>query len=431
MQTFDPVLEARIIKTLTDRPEENLFGAMASDFFGSPVSREIWERLSNLKTAGKKFPTSQTLATDPVLSENARTILGGPLGAYTKNELESAFDQLEGYRKNRHYYWMLSKVTDICKESSPNHEDARKILEACLRSVSAPQAQDEILSYGGENEKVLDLYESLLQIQPEEKFIPSGYKVIDKQQGGLSRGRVYTIGANSGGGKSVMANSIGINAYLAGYSVGYGTWEMGREECLLRTQAAITKIPHDRFQLNCLSETERPTSDRKLAEFLSWGESRKIRLDYICPKQDLTIVDFFNQIEALNYDVVVVDYINLLKQLNPKEGLWWNIGEAFRLAKRFAERNNCVVIMLVQLDEDTGKIKYAQSIRHHSDGVWQWECKEKELELGVVEINQTKLRNFKPMKFTLKPEFEYCMFSESYGGPASKPDPIHMKPMRL
>lgn len=431
MQTFDPVLETRILKTLADRPEENLYAVLAQDFFGSPVSREIWDRLQNLKAAGKRFPSSQTLATDPVLGENARTMLGGPLRAYGEHEIESAYDQLEGYRKNRHYFWMLSKVTEICKESSPNHPEAQKILEACLRSVQAPQTQDEVLSYGGENEKVVDLYEKELDVSVEETFIPSGFRQIDKQQGGLSRGRLYTLGANSGGGKSLMANQIAINAYRGKFSVGYVSMELGRAECLFRTQANITKIPHDRFQLKNLSDADRMKSDRDLAEFLSWGETNGVRLDYICPKADMNLPQILAQIEGLNYDLVVIDYINLIAAINPKEGLWWNIGEGFRLMKRFNERNRNVGIMLVQLDDDTGKIKYAQSIRHHSDGVWQWECKEKEIELGVVEINQTKLRNFKPTRFNLKPEFEYCMWSESYGPAVAKPEPVQFKPMRF
>lgn len=429
MQTFDPVLETRILKTIADRPGENIFSTLAQDFFGSPATREIWDRLQNLKAAGKRFPSSQTLATDPVLSDNAKTLLGGPMGSYGEHELDSAIGQLESYRKNRHYLWMLSKITDICKQPSPDHVEAHRILEGCLRYVQSSQTTDELLSYGVENEKVLDMYEGLLDQKVSENFIPTGFKTIDRQQGGLSRGRVYTMGANSGGGKSTLANCISIHAYRSKFSAGYLSLELGREECLMRTQANISRIPHDRFQLNNLDAKLRAESDRKLAEFLAWGEVEGVRLDYICPKHDITIVDFFNQIESLNYDMVIVDYINLMKPLNPKEGLWWNIGEAFRLAKRFAERNRCVVVMLVQLDDETGKIKYAQSIRHHSDGVWQWNCSEKELEMGVVEIRQTKLRNFKPTKFTLKPELEFCSFTESYGSVMDSGQSV--KPMKL
>lgn len=431
MQNFDPVLETRIIKTLTDRPELNLFGFLTIDHFGAPVVREIWERLAILKSAGKAFPSSQTLAFDPVLTENARVLLNGTVQAFEPREIDVAVDQLEAFRKHRHLFWMVSKVTDICKDQNPDHLEAQRVVETCLRSIQTSAREDERLSYGQENDKVLELYESLFDVQVSRKFIPTGFNVIDKQQGGLERGCLYTIGANSGGGKSLLSNCISINAYLGGFSVGYASFEMGREQCMLRTQANISRIPHDRFKLNKLSPEERQVSDQKLAEFLSHGEANGIRLDYLCPKADVNLAQFFGQVESLNYDVIVVDYINLMAPLDPKKDLWFNLGEAFRLAKRFAERNDCAVLMLVQIDEETKAIKYAKSIKHHSDGIWIWTMGDKEKQLGVVEIEQAKLRSFAPTKFHLKPELEYCVFTETYGSVLSQGMPDAMRPMKL
>ena len=252
----------------------------------------------------------------------------------------------------------------------------------------------------------------------EDNFIPTGFQVIDKQQGGLSRGRVYAVGAPSGGGKSVLANQISINAYKAGFSVLYGSLEMNREECLMRTQSNITRIPHDRFQLKTVGQDEKIRSDKTLVQFLQSGAKSGKPLEYLCPTYDITLAQFFTQAAIKKFDLVVVDYINLFAPLDPKKELWWNIGEGFRLAKIFAKRMNCAVIMLVQIDEETGNLKYAKSIKHHSDGVWVWMKDEKNEESGIVEVEQVKLRNFKPNKFVLKPEFEFCSFTESFGAGA-------------
>lgn len=433
MQNFDPVLETRILKTIVDHPEQDLYHLLSGDYFGSPVNQEIFGRLNNLKAAGKAFPSSKTLAGDQVLSENARTLLAGPLAPFAPHEVEFAFDQLEKFRKNRHYFWMVSKVADICKEQDPDHEKARQMVEHCLRLVQSPQGEKEILSYGGDSGGVLDLYEEILEQTVDEMYVPTGFRVIDKQQGGLGRGRLYTFGANSGGGKSTLANQIVINQYRAGFSVAYCSFEMGREECLLRTQANISRIPHDRFLLNNLTPDARKKSDQVLAEFLAQGEINGNRLDYICPTRDVNLNQLLSQLESLNYDVIVIDYINLMAKINPKEPDWWNIGEAFRVGKRFAERNRCVLLFVVQIDRDTGHIKYAQSIQHHSDGIWKWQMTDKEKELGVIEIHQEKLRNFAPTKFNLKPELEFCSFTESYGAgsPTAQPSPDVFKPMKL
>jgi hypothetical protein len=207
---------------------------------------------------------------------------------------------------------------------------------------------------------------------------------------------------------------------------------MKEEECLARTQSYISRIPHDRFQLVTLTAEDRKHSDKVLAKMLAAGAAGGYRLDYVSPKVDLNLSQLFSKIENLNYDVVVIDYINLMAPLNPKEPMWSNLGEAFRLAKRFAERMNCVVIMLVQVDEETGGIKYAKSIKHHSDGIWIWKWGPVEKEAGIVEVEQIKLRNFAPIKFTLKPEFEYCSFTESYGmGATSATTSKGPEPMKL
>lgn len=430
MQNFDPALETRVLKTLLDRKSGTLLTTLNKDWFGMPVSQEIWGRIETLKNNGKAIPTTETLSTDPVLSEKAQTILKGVgLNYFEEGEIENALDQLDRLRKGRLIFKMLSTVTDICKSNDADLPKAQLEIEKCLSLLQTPDHETELLSYGIDNDKALALYEETMDTSLNDIMIPTGYSVIDSQQGGLSRGRVYTIGAASGGGKSTLCNNIAINMYKkANRSIGYYSFEMNREECLLRTQANITRIPSDRYQMRKLSPEERKKSDKVFAQFLAHGEKHGCRLDYHCPSQDINIAQVFNQAEHYNYDVIMIDYINLMAPLDPKKAMWENIGEAFRLAKRWAEKVQKVVIMLVQIDEDTGAIKYAKSIKHHSDGVWQWDWGEAEKETGQVEIQQKKLRNMAPMKFTLQAEFEFCSFTEGpvVGGPTSFAKPMNL-----
>jgi len=263
--------------------------------------------------------------------------------------------------------------------------------------------------------------------------------------------RLFLLGDFTVTHNSTLANQIAINAHLGGltphevfvkgivptqcYSVNYNTFEMGKEECLLRNQPNLTRIPSNRFQLQSLTPAERKKSDQIFARFLAHGEKFGKRLEYNCPSRDINISQLITAIEPMSFDIVVVDYINLMSYINPKESMWWNIGEAFRLMKRFAERTRSAVIMVVQIDEETKNIKYAKSIRHHSDGVWLWDWNDAIKEAGgLVEVDQNKLRNFAPCKFNLQAEFEYCAFSESFGSgadPTGSPAPSSLKPMTL
>jgi replicative DNA helicase len=428
LQNFDPALETRIIKTVLDNKEGGLLTTLNNDWFGMPVAQEIWLRIDLLRKNGKSIPSAETLSSDPVLSEKAQTLLKGTVNPFTHDEVITAVDQLDRLRKGRVIFKMLQKVTDIYKANDANLLNAQSEIERCLQHMQSPSLEKEVLSYGQDNERTLDVYETALNRNTNDLFIPTGYSAIDSQQGGMGRGRVYTIGAPSGGGKSTLANNIAINVYKkANMSAGYWSYEMSQEECMWRTQANITRIPHDRYLLNKLSADERKKSDKTLAQFLGHGEKHGIRLDYHCPyTKPLNIIELFAQAEILNYDLVVVDYINLMPPLNPRAAMWENIGESFRLAKAFAQKTQKAVLMLVQVDEETGALKYAKSIRHHSDGVWTWKWSETEKETGQVEIEQTKLRNFKPIKFPLQAEFEFCAFTEGPAGmvinsPAPKP----------
>jgi replicative DNA helicase len=429
LQAFDPALEIRVVKTLLDNREASILTTLNGDWFGMPTIKEIWGRVETLKTNGKPIPSSQVMASDPVLSEGAKKLLEGTTKAFQTNEVEGVLDQLNRYREGRVIYKMLESVSKNYQTPTPDIKLARTEIEKCLRSLETPSEEKDVLSYGADNDKTLSIYETLLDTSIKDTFIRTGFSAIDMAQGGLSRGRLYTIGAPSGGGKSTLANSMAINMYWRdNRSVGYYSFEMNKEECLLRTQSNITRIPSERFQLRTLTPDERKKSDRIFSQFLSHGERNSCRLDYHCPSKDINISELFPQAEIANYDVVFVDYINLMAPLNPKEPLWANIGESFRLAKRWAEKTQKVVVMLVQIDEDTGAIKYAKSIKHHSDGVWVWPWGEKEKETGLVEVDQMKLRNFKPTKFQLQADFEFCSFTE--GGMVAPP-PSGAKSMNL
>lgn len=427
MQNFDPALETRILKTILDKKSGALLTSLNKEWFGMPTAKEIWTRIDVLKQNGKTIPSSELLSSDPVLSESAQNLLKGNSNPFEELEVDEALSLLDRYRQGRVIFQMLQDVTNICKTNDANLGEARQKIEKCLSFLQIPSHELEVLSYGADNERALEIYEALMSKDVKDIFVPTGFSAIDLQQGGMARGRVYTIGAPSGGGKSTFVNNIAINMYhKACKSVGYYSFEMSREECLMRTQANITRIPADRFQLKKLSPEERKKSDKMFAQFLAHGEKHGCRLDYHCPTKDINIAELFAQAEHLNYDAVVVDYINLMAPLDPKKAGWENIGESFRLAKRWAEKVHKIVIMLVQIDEDTGAIKYAKSIKHHSDGVWQWDWSETERETGQVEINQSKLRNFKPMKFTLQADFEFCAFTEppigsSLGSTAARP----------
>ena len=51
---------------------------------------------------------------------------------------------------------------------------------------------------------------------------------------------------------------------------------------------------------------------------------------------------------------------------------------------------------------------------HHADGIITWNCTKKEKELGVVEMEQPKMRRANPTSWEIGIEFQYSRFNENF-----------------
>jgi replicative DNA helicase len=72
------------------------------------------------------------------------------------------------------------------------------------------------------------------------KFIPSGFRSIDRMNGGFSPGQSIVLGARPSVGKSAMMNMIATSVCKAGYTVGIISLEMNNTEIAARLAALET-----------------------------------------------------------------------------------------------------------------------------------------------------------------------------------------------
>ena len=112
-------------------------------------------------------------------------------------------------------------------------------------------------------------------------------------------------------------------------------------------------------------------------------------------------------------DVVYIDYVNMFAdaQQDP-EKLWFWLGKIAYIYKSFAIANNCVVVLLAQLDEKTRAIRYSRMIKEHADFLWTWTYGEEERETNIVEVEQDKARHGARYPFKLVSRFNYGCFED-------------------
>lgn len=209
---------------------------------------------------------------------------------------------------------------------------------------------------------------------------------------------------------TVMAIQLSKNMSEAGYNVHLAGFEMTEEEYIGRMLACVTSTPHDVIDMRKWSDVQQKA--RILKKWNAWTkllDSKGSVHGLLCPKEDLTPHQITHHVRAADTDVLIVDYIGLVaghEKLQREERL----STLTREFKLLANKMNCVVIILAQMDEETQNIKYSKAIRHHSSFVWKWLFDRKSDQLDdegriIIDLQQEKTRNVAAFDFKLVANF--------------------------
>lgn len=179
------------------------------------------------------------------------------------------------------------------------------------------------------------------------ELIETGFKKMDELLGGLDRGDITVIGARPAVGKSAFTLQLGLNLAKQKYKVGFFNLEMKEKQIYERLIATFSGIPIMRI--------------RKAFNFLNDEEKRYHEAVAKVKEQSLRVitrkntVDQIRQItEACEYDVIIIDYLQLVKASDRYKGNRASeVAEVSAEFKRLAMDLNCHVILLSQLNRKT------------------------------------------------------------------------------
>ena len=178
--------------------------------------------------------------------------------------------------------------------------------------------------------------------------------------------------------------------------------EMNRKQMSARIYANEAGINKTRLIAFPLSPEEKRTlraARKGFKEALAKSEGSLIIDDDMLGQ---TVEDILNVRTHEDDDVIIIDQLTLTANASPtNDRQWANMNEACRYAKTWAEKNNKVVIVVMQLDEH-GNLKYSRGPAEHADLVWTWIAEELEAGEDEATINvQVLSRHQDPTPFTL------------------------------
>lgn len=210
-------------------------------------------------------------------------------------------------------------------------------------------------TYESLKQKIKDLY----KMMRDNYYIPTGFKEFDTINIGIPATALFTIAAPTGCGKSSLCLQYLMNAVNAGAKVCLLPLEMSEEEMVLKIASNLLEIPP-----NDLMRTLKDVFPEIRKAFKEWIENTDGEFHMYTPDINETLPDVLMKLRSEHYDIIAVDYINLLAGM--KEEKWAALDEAGIYAKRYAGKYKTQIVFLAQLDKYTGDTRYSKAIMEHS-----------------------------------------------------------------
>jgi replicative DNA helicase len=422
MKSQDLANEVMAVMTLIGtqgKPQALLATSLRVEHFYDIRTKELYSRIMALAKSRKELPTYKVLQHDTTLTEEAKQLLDADSypAAQTEGDAEQITSVLEKLRKCRIILDSYDSAMEKMKPDEADPDDALYVIEQGLLDARTYEA-DETLSISPEGNFLESVTDLLGRQKP--SSVPTGFHEFDNSAGGLPRGGLTTLAATSGGGKSCMALQMAVNAFRAGHSCAIVTLEMQKEQTTGRLMSNLSGVSYTAINLCRTNEQQKLRINRATQKFDEEAK-RDSKIIDIHHRTNMTISEIALELRAFAYDLIVIDYINLL---NKEEGASSNdamaLGEIAKAAKLHAGATNAAWVMLAQLNEQ-GDVKYSKAIRENSDYMLTWTYGEVEKETHLIEVNIQKARHSESFKFNLKENFSVQTFMNA-GNPERNAD---------
>lgn len=282
--------------------------------------------------------------------------------------------------------------------------------------------------------------------------LSTGYSFFDFTTSGLRPGEMLLIGADTGGGKSMLLMNMAINMWLngniiemekdfrEGCDVLYFSLEMPHEDILERVLARIGMIPQKNIRDAKLEDSERS----KLSKVFNFIKKYPWDFEIVDVPRGATIDTMeiiFNDVVSKRRKpkVVVVDYLTLMELNDNINDDWLKMGKVSEKLSEFGRVHEIVMLSAVQLNDprSNGKNTEAQiglnrigrskMIMHNANFGIQIEKRVSEEQYPDMNLHLIKSRRTELAKGKAYKNFSCCALlnnSDTFNGNANDLDDI-------
>lgn len=220
-----------------------------------------------------------------------------------------------------------------------------ELLENTLKEVYGTTSNNDLDIAADYDQYLIDLYS-----ENDNSGFKSGLRNLDNVLGNFKRGRMISIFARSGVGKTTVSVQIALNMVMQKHKVIYGSGEMSKGEVYNKMVASKLNIPYEALSNKSVSIEDKDKISRMITYMLDQDF-------YVTTTTDID--KFIAEIKLYKMkhglDVVFVDYVNKYCKTNNNKNLTQQIGEVTNRLKDLAQKENICVVLLAQANREADK----------------------------------------------------------------------------
>lgn len=347
---------------------------------------------------------------------------------FNEGEFKALIEELSEQSKRKEFLKIAEYIvnTNPIECSSSDFQQLQDKIKSTV--VKSTMSTDDAKSEGTIKDSVkqrLERYKEVKENPEIFKFIPTGFKHIDNENGGFRPGElVYVIG-RKGDGKSVMLLNLAHAMWLEGHNVIIFSLEISKEDYERRFDARAAEISSNGLKMGKLEPEEEVRFENYL-DMQSKGLSvcgKKTGQVYIVdtppgitPAYIDSKLDTIEQVMGIKYDVIITDYAGIMQPTLPVAEKRHQQGQIALDQKIIARQRDCVVISAAQKSRAGAKEKNSDSsfvaesdqVADHID--WGIDIMSVSDEYGCIQSFKT--RDAAPFKFSFKKRYNMFKIQE-------------------
>lgn len=361
---------------------------------------------------------------------NYKTIISQLRGEkfFNEGEFKALVEELIEQNKRKDFLKIAESIvnTNPLECSSSDFGKLQENVKSIV--VKSTMVVDDVKNEGALKDSVkarLAKYEEIKENPETLKFIPTGFRHIDDDNGGFRGGELVYIIGRKGDGKSVMLLNLAHNMWEAGHNVIIFSLEISKEDYERRFDARAAEVSSNGLKMGKLTDEE----EKRYRDYLinvSKGlskDGKKTGVLYIVdtppgitPAFVDSKVDTLEQVMGIKFDAIITDYAGIMQPTIQQSEKRHAQGQIALDQKVIARQRDCVVISAAQKSRAGAKEKNSDSsfvaesdqVADHID--WGIDIMSVSDEYGCIQSFKT--RDAAPFKFSFKKKYNMFKIQE-------------------